>query len=229
MRIATISTLLVLGALGAGAAHADLRNPQVAVNGSFLQNYLDSVGETINVLTDQDAAQTLRKSSSGNSAFTLMIEIAGGAAANTIGIYNAAEATPALIPVFPGAAGPGWFAVASFLAGGNLVVNVFDQNANLQSNTLYGSVNGDNFGFYISGPGGTHFTQDVRNFASTPMALFYAGTGINAGQYWLCFEDLAPPDPFADRDFDDAVLLLESVTPTAAARRTWGQVKATYR
>jgi len=53
-----------------------VRNPQVPVNGSELQNYLNGLGESINVFTDQLNAQTYIPSVSGNSAMTLMIELA---------------------------------------------------------------------------------------------------------------------------------------------------------
>src|SRR5690242_11467607 len=97
---------LVVVASAAGAF--PLRSPQVAVGGTSLQTYLNGVGESINVNTDQLDAQVWDTSVSGNATFTLMIELAGNAALNTIGIYNANNAAP-LFQVFPGAASAGWF------------------------------------------------------------------------------------------------------------------------
>src|SRR5512132_3075235 len=78
---------LVLSASTASAAF-NLRSPQVAIGGGSLQGYLNGVGESINVTTDQLDAQVWTSSISGNSTFTLMIELAGNAASNNIGIYN---------------------------------------------------------------------------------------------------------------------------------------------
>jgi hypothetical protein len=43
----------------------------------------------------------------------------------------------------------------------------------------------------------------------------------------MCFED-QPYDP-ASSDFDDAVLLLQSVAPTPTRSTSWGELKARYR
>ena len=79
--------------------------------GGTLQTYLNSQGESINVLTDQQDAQIWAQSASGNGAITLMVELTGDAGVNTIGIYNATNAVPVPYQVFPGAATTGWFAV----------------------------------------------------------------------------------------------------------------------
>ncbi|HET6462579.1 MAG TPA: hypothetical protein VFH33_02165, partial [Candidatus Krumholzibacteria bacterium] len=60
-----------------------------------------------------------------------------------------------------------------------------------------------------------------------PQMVTYAGTGQNTGEWWLCFEDLAPN--VTDDDFEDAVLVLESVNPVAVHPTTLGAVKALYR
>lgn len=228
MKKATATLVIAAAALLAFAsmANAALRAPQVPFNTSSLQSYLNSKDGGINVAVDQDAAQTLRKTASGNSTFTLMLELAGDAANNAIGVYSN-TASPTLVPVFPGAASQGWFAVASFLGSGNVVVNLFDENAVLQSSAVYPGVNGSDFGFYISGPNGTFYTQDYRNPGGNAQGLFFAGTGQNAGTYWLAFEDIAYSS--SDTDYNDAVLLLESVTPTAAQRGSWGALKSRYR
>src|SRR5436190_7064945 len=98
----------------AGSASAALRSPQVTVNGGTLQGYLNSVGESINVLTDQQNIQRWAATVSNNSTFTIQVELAGNAGTNTYGLYNASLAAPPLYQVFPGAATSGWFAVASF-------------------------------------------------------------------------------------------------------------------
>jgi hypothetical protein len=211
--------------LSAAASAFSLRSPQVALGTSSLQGYLTSVGESINAATDQTDAQVWASTVSGNSTFTLQIELAGNAASNTLGIYNGSAASPALYQLFPGAASAGWFAIASFRPGNILKVNLFDATATLQGVSSYSGVDATDFGFYLSGPGGVSYSQDFRNPAGAPQALAYAGTGINVGSWWLCFEDTFN----GDRDFDDAVLFLESVNPTPATTQSWGSLKARYR
>jgi len=216
---------LSLVALLATGASAALRVPQVAVAGGTLQGYLNSVGESINVLTDQDATQTWQSTVSGNSTATLMIELSGDAALNSIGLYNAGNPAPPLYQVFPGAASAGWFAVASFeTAPTRVVVNLFDNFANLMGTNTYLGADASNFGYYLQGAsGGVFYTQDARNPGAAPHALTYAGTGVNSGQWWLCWED------GTDQDFDDAVLFLESIAPTPVAKTTWGALKRRFR
>jgi hypothetical protein len=207
-------------------ASAALRVPQVPVLGGTLQGYLNGVGESINVLTDQQNAQVWQTSASGNATFTLMIELTGSAAGNNIGVYHAGLAAPPLDQIFPGAAAAGWFATCHF-AGGNLVVTLFDNNSIIQGQNFYAGIPANNFGFYLQGPGGTFYSQDARNGGGLAQVLTYLGTGQNFGDWWECFEDAGAAQ--SDRDFDDAVLLIQSVVPTAVEGSTWGKVKSLYR
>src|SRR5262249_8238006 len=84
---AAIAVAPVAAAVPSTASAFNLRSPQVPVLGGTLQGYLNSVGESINVNTDQLDAQVWTTSVSGNATFTLMIELAGNAAANNIGVY----------------------------------------------------------------------------------------------------------------------------------------------
>ena len=100
--------------------------------------------------TDQDAVQTWASTVSQNSTFTLMIELAGNAATNTIGLYNGGDVAPPLYQVFPGAATNGWFATASFRSGPTrVIVNLFDANAAFVGSTTYLGADAQNFGFYL--------------------------------------------------------------------------------
>jgi len=222
-----VAAAAALVLVGAPLAHAyPLRAPQVVFPAAPLQTYLNGVGESINVLADQVDAQNWLTSVSGNASFTLMIELAGNAAFNSIGVYNGNDPSPAptLFQVFPGVASAGWFASAHF-SGGNLVVTLFDNNAVIMGQTFHAGVNAANFGFYIDGPGGVFYSQDARN-GGMAHVLTYQGTGQNAGEWWECFEDM----PWAAQavDFDDAVLLLQSVVPTDVPPASWGAVKHRY-
>jgi hypothetical protein len=225
---------IALVAFAGSASAAALRSPQVTVNGGGLQGYLNSVGESINVGTDQMNVQRWTATVSNNSTFTIQVELAGNAATNTYGIYNGSAAVPPLYQCFPGAATNGWFAVASFRTGPTRVsVNLFDASATFQGTTTYlaGPPDRSDFGFYLQqapGSGGlTFYTQDARNPGGVAQALAYAATGINSGSWWLCFEDLNAPQG-SDYDFDDAVLFLESVNPVPVHKTTWGDLKARF-
>jgi hypothetical protein len=226
-RVATILIGMIALVAVAGSASAALRVPQVAFSSGSLQGYLNSVGESINVTTDQNAAQRWASTVSNNATFTIQVELAGNANANTYGLYNASAVAPALYQMFPGAATNLWFATASFrTAPVRVIINLFDANAVSQGSNIYLGADRTDFGFYLQGPGGLFYTQDARNPGGNPQMLTYAGTGINSGSWWLCFEDL----PFGGgSDFEDAVLFLESVNPTPVNHTTWGSVKARFR
>jgi hypothetical protein len=221
---------LTLGALLATSASAGLRVPQVTVNGGTLQGYLNGVGESINVQTDQQDIQTWATTVSNNSTFTLQIEFTGNAGSNTYGIYNGSLVNPPLYQLFPGAATNGWFAVASFRTSPTrVVVSLFDASATFQGQTTYLGADASNFGFYLQqNPGSVLYSQDARNPGGVAQMLTFAGQGGNSGSWWLAMED-ATPSQGSDRDFDDAVLFLESVNPTPAQATTWGAVKARFR
>jgi hypothetical protein len=217
---AVVTSVSTAGAFGP-------RIPQIVFNSASLQAYLTTNDGGINANTDQVDGQVWKSSVSGNATFTLMIELAGNAPQNAIGVYNTADPpNPPLFLVFPGAATAGWFATCHFGPGGALTVLLYDQNAVQQGNTNYAGVNRNSFGFYLQGPGGTFYSQDGRNGGNAQI-LTYLGTDANFGDWWECFEDM--PWGVGDNDFDDSVLLLQSVVPTPAHATSWGRLKALYR
>jgi hypothetical protein len=221
----TIALALVTLVASVSPSAAALRAPQIAFCEGSLQSYLTGVGESINVLTDQVDAQVWTTGVSGNADLTIMVEMAGYADQNAIGVYNTAVPNPTLFQVFPGAAGPGWSAYLHF-GGGNLIVTLFN-NGVPQGSTTHVGVDPHLFGFYLQGPGGTFYTQDWRN-GGLAQVLTYLGTGINSGDKWVCFEDLPYQYPNCLTDFEDAVLLVQSLNPVPAYGTTWGQLKALY-
>lgn len=220
---------VVIATLAAGVSSAaGLRAPQVPVTPTALQDYFNSVGQTINAYTDQYDIQCWSTTVSNNATLTLMVELTAGLApVNAFGIYNCSSgASPTTYQVFPGSAGAGWFAVASFFPSGQLVVNLFDAGASLISTSTYSGVDRHNFGFYLQNTGGTFYTEDSRN-GGFAQALTYAGTGNSAGQWWICWEDL--PYSQADLDFEDMVIFVESVNPPLPVESsTWGAIKNLY-
>ncbi len=226
--LSLVVVVLAALALASVAQAANPRNPQVQFCTASLQAYMNGIGETINVATDQIDAQVWKTTVSGNATFTVMLEQAGNAALNTIGVYNGNAANPVLFQVFPGAATQGWYATLSFV-GTTLTVSLFDNTSAFQGQTVYGGVDKTKFGFYLQGPGGLFYSQDFRNPGAKAQILTYAGTGDNFGSWWQCFEDLPNVYPNCLTDFDDMVLFVESVNPTPAQSQTWGGLKAIYR
>jgi hypothetical protein len=88
-------------------------------------------------------------------------------------------------------------------------------------------ITGSGFGFYVQGPGGTLYSQDVRNPGGAAQALFFAGTGIDSGSWWICLE--SAPQGVSDQDFDDAILFNETVVGLPVHKASWGELKARFR
>ncbi len=219
--MAAASILIVASPAGA----FNLRAPQVPFNFVPLQNYLNLVDPGINVANQQIDAQVWSVSVTGNTDFTLMLKTGLGMG-DAFGLYNGNAPVgpfPPLFQIFPGGAVPGWYATLHF-GGGNLIVALFDQNSIFMGQAFYAGVNPNNFGFYIQGPGGLWFSQDVRN-GGAPQMLAYNSPWL-AGDFWLCWEEL-PYNPGST--FDGVVINVQSIRPTPAGNTTWGRVKGQYR
>ena len=228
---AALITVLAATAAPSAPAHAALRVPQIPFASAALQTRLNGVGESINVLTDQQNGLVWGSTVSGNSLLTIQFDLAGNVGDAELGIAKldpTGQIVTGLAPVFPSAADNGWFAVASFHAGGALVVNLFGPSANLLSTMNSTGVNSALFGYYITSAGNTFYSHDGFNGDGKAHALAYAGTGQNAGCWWLCWEESTLAN-YSSADFNDAVVFMESMNPTPVTRTTWGKVKARFR
>jgi len=222
--------LLVLGLAAAPSsampAPSQLRQPQVPVSGTGLQQYLNGVGETIDARTDQWNAQLLESTVSNNVTFTLQLELGPHTPGTVLGIYAGTAAVPDLMPVFPGSSAPGWFAVVSFRnSPTRVIVNLFDAAANFLGHATFPGGDRNAIGFYLATANTTWFSQDDRNPSGEPRCLLYPGTGIDAGSVWLAWEDGDP----ADSDFDDSIVFDESVNIDPVRQTTWGALKSRFR
>lgn len=212
-------------------AFAALRATQVPVLGGFLQAYLNSVGESINVNAAQDATMTWSHTTSGTTTYTIMNQgtTAANAAVQVFGLYNGGDAVPTLRMLMLGVNGPQSFCTATFKPGNIVIVNRFDALANLIGlPSTYNLVDPTNFGFYLTSALGTLYTQDARNAGGKAQGLAYQGTGANAGAWWLCWEESVIATG-SDKDYDDLVVFMESVNPTPVSSTTWGAVKQRFR
>jgi hypothetical protein len=228
-RLKTIVAAVSLIVLGSAAvANAGPRVPQVPVLGGGLQAYFISIGETINVNTDQQADQVFQQTGSGNSSLTLVFQSSPNAALQQVGVYNASAVIPPLFFALSGSVGPKGFSTLSFKPGNILVVNRFDALSNFLSTTTFGGFTANDFGIYLSVPAGTVFSQDARNPGGLARMIAFKGTGLNAGEWFLCFDEPQAGGP-GDGDFDDCVLVLESVNPLATEPASLGHVKSLFR
>ena len=229
---AAVVTVLAALAATSPPAHAALRVPQIPFSSAALQSRLNLAGESINVLTDQQDGLVWGTTVSGNSVLTIQFDLAGGNTGDAeLGIAKldaTGKFVTGLAPVFPAVADNGWFAVASFHAGGALVVNLFNPSAVLVGTMNYSGVNSSLFAYYIKSDGSTFFSHDGFNGDGKAHALAFAGTGQNNGCWWQCWEE-TPIVNYSDADFNDAIVFMESMNPTPVSRTTWGKVKARFR
>lgn len=210
-----------------------LRSPQVPVHGDSLQNYLDAVGENIQVGRDQVVVELLTSGSS-SSSYTLQIEL-GPTSGHVVGIYDGHRSSPTLVPVFPAFASAGWSALLSFRSSPTrVVVSLFNENGSFQGSATTLGVSGLGIGFYVEGSAGPVYSQDSRNAGGASQVLFYGGTGVNLGSAWMAAQ--AEPAAPGDRDFADTILFLAAqgvcvICPpftyplTPVRRATWGDLK----
>jgi hypothetical protein len=214
--------VLITALASAPPAHAALRSPQIPVSGTALATFFASQVQAINVVGSQLDAQ--RFSLPAGGSFQVIPFAIPGA---NVGIYNAASPSPALYPIYPGAASPGWSAVASFRSTPDrVVVSLFDNTNAVVGNNTYLGADHTNFAFYSQFPGGTWYSEDARNPAARAQMLAYNGTGAHMGSMWFVFESTAA----AGGDFADAIFLVTLASaPVPATTSNWNRVKALYR
>lgn len=210
-------------------ALAALRFPQVPFNSAALQSRLNGFGESINVATDQQDALVWRSSVSGNTTMTIQYQVVGNPTGDSFGISRIASNAPAgLCEVFPSAGfQAGWFALASFRPDNSLVVTLFNSSAAVVGTTTYLGVNRTLFAYYLKNNAGTFYSHEGYNADGKVHALVYAGTGANAGCWWMSWEDTL--NPSATADYDDGLVFIESVNPTPVQKTTWGTLKQRFR
>ena len=153
------------------------------------------------------------------SGTAIVIEIAGNAARNSFGLYDLND-TSRRLEVFSGGdnAGHDSLRFVISMAGGVYQIN-FDATTSIYL--------GDSFGFYLSGPGGDFFSDASRNPNGDHQMVAFQGDGVRQANFFglgsrtwltnewiLAWEDLAYGS--SDKDFNDFVVLIESVAPVPA-------------
>ena len=236
--MATILTALCLSpARAMPPSRLRLRSPQVTVNSTNLQLLLLSRNEGLTVSRDQVDAELLRGDSLQNSlGLVLQVQLFRTDGASS-GIYDGHAAIPTLMQVFPDSAKVGWFAILVFRMNPTRVtVSLYDESSTPLNTTTYPGGDRDGIGLYLSGPGGTFYSQDSRNPGTSPQVLCFLGTGGYGSGWWVAAEGQSL-DGGSDADYDDVVWFLwggfhedvEGYGITPVHRTSWGQVKARFR
>ena len=211
---------LALLLFGTSTASADALNARPVVPAAILQSALDSItvsAEKVDAVNDQVDAAWFTLGASGGSIETLIFEnpLAAWKDANSFGLYEAGN-PGSKVEVFSGAASPtsGFAAQAtvSILANGMVGKNGVFTGQIFEART---------FGFYMTGPGGTVYSEDSLNPGGNAYALILdaGGRGVElnspsfgvgellANEYIVAFED------GGDRGFTDMIVVVESIVP----------------
>ena len=214
--------------LGSGIAMATSINPLGGGDGSelSLQQVLDgiTVGGPSSVVAsgvDNDALLDSVDSlwsitASGGSMATFIIEIAGYASSNVFGLYDAANFNNKVV-VFDGTHTAGDQTSISILADGSVNVGFEDSHIDFATNA---------FGFYIQSVEGTFYSDTDLNDDDFDHMVAFQGTNEDTVQippfaagtwtdneYILAWEDVIPNSGYYDYDYQDMVLMVESVQP----------------
>jgi hypothetical protein len=144
---------------------------------------------------------------------TLMLEIAGNANINELGIYEYGNSANKLMAI-SGPKTQGYNVTIDFDADNDGTVgdiNIYDGSGSVSSC----SFNTIAFGLYMNGASGFFYTEDALNPFGNPQALVYAGSSAwgDTGDIYIAWEDL----PFAntDKDFNDLVVHVSDADPAA--------------
>jgi hypothetical protein len=224
-------TLLVILLGLATTAHANLRVPQVPVNGTGLQTLLDTQGQAINVAADQHGPPIVELANVGKPVtFMAFVRPIGTPAAplNLYFVYDGSP-SPTLYQVCPAPIPPGWSTMVAWENSTlSLAVTLLDENGYSQGVTHYPNPPIAGLSFAISSAGGTFYAVDDKNADQRAHLLFYQGTGGHTTDAWVCAEDQLAGSG-GDFDYDDAVYLIETLGLTPVQRTSWGTLKQRFR
>jgi len=227
-RLLFIGLVCALGASTALASPTITLRPGGAVDD--LQEVLDSItvapvfgSSSVNVTTDMLSDTTdsyWAITASGGSVATIIIELAGLANGNILGIYDGANSAKQ-VQVFSGAASAGAQALVSIKADGSVFVNNLDSGIDFAGNS---------FGYFLDATAGGQsiwYSNTSLNSDGLDHMAAYQGTNTDtvqlpnlqpglwtSSEYVLAFEDLDAST--SDLDYTDFVVMVESVNPIPA-------------
>lgn len=187
---------------------------------TLLNDWMVNPATAPDVNTAQHAPDQLWQiQASGGSVNTLVFEVAGNASSNTFGIYD--PSTGAMLEMFSGSATQGTRGTLEYLGSGTFQ---FTNTTVLSQTTV--NFTSSIFGYYLSGPGGTFYSELSRNGGDDHMVA-YQGSGQmvqfpfmtepaswGVGEFLLGWEDVALQS--GDGDYNDLLVIVESVRSVPA-------------
>ncbi|MEQ9239140.1 PEP-CTERM sorting domain-containing protein [Coleofasciculus sp. E2-BRE-01] len=201
-----------------------------AISLQDLLNQITLSGPGIDVENDQKPFDLFTNQSSGASENTLLFEIAGFAPENVFGIYKA-DNPSFRVPIFIGDNDQGDAASVFFLADNSVGVSTLAfppefppvADPNFQIYEDFGNM----FGYYLTNPlGETFFSEDRLNTNNAAQGLIFQGddqTVLQApgrqpgvfsdNEFIIAFEDKLVGGSESDFDYQDFVIIAESITP----------------
>ena len=221
---------LVSGLLAGAFAASPAQAVPFGDGGASLQGIMDGFttdpagNSSIDAATDaipDGLDSTWAITGSGGSFSRIVVELAGFANTNRFGVYDVTDPGNS-VELFAGPAGAGDRSVLEIGADGSVYVGLADTGVDFAGNT---------FGFYLDSSardrGGFFYSDTSLNGDGADHMAAYQGNdsdeiqlpGAAAGtwtdnEYLLAWEDLAAPN--ADYDYNDFVVMVESVETVAA-------------
>ena len=208
----------ITGLAMAGSANATIT---FGDGGASLQGILNNITvapinnvSSTNVNTDQlQLDEYWQISGSGGSFAQIIIELAGNANTNTVGIYDASNPSNQ-VTLFSGTEGPGAQKLLSFANDGSVIINFADTGVNFSGNA---------FGYFLNTGSNIFYSDTDLNTDGVDHMVAYQGKGIDTidlpatlpglwstNEYIMAWED---QNGGGDKDYNDFVLITESVNP----------------
>ena len=170
-----ITAGLSVAVLSLGVSGGAFAGVTLGDGGAALQSVLDGIAtdgtNDVTAATDEIAPDEYWSiGGSGGSVSTIVIELAGFHGSNTFGIYDKADPSK-MIQLFGGAHVAGDQAFVSIKLDGSVwlgLTSASDTGIDFAAN---------HFGFYLSGPGGTFYSDTLLNSDGTDHMAAYQGVG----------------------------------------------------
>lgn len=214
----TAAFTAIIGMTSTGFANAAIT---FGDGGASLQSILNGLTvapvsnvSSTNVNTDQlNADSYWQISGSGGSFAQIIVELAGNANTNTVGIYDATDPSK-MVTLFSGIEGAGAQKLLTFGNDGSVIINFMDTGVDFAGNA---------FGYFLN-TGTTIFYSDKDlNADGIDHMVAFQGKGIDTidlpatlpgiwstNEYIMAWEDMPGA---GDLDYNDFVLITESVNP----------------
>jgi uncharacterized protein DUF4114/PEP-CTERM motif-containing protein len=213
VKSALASAVLLTAATGAHATPVLGDSLQNILNGLYSCATCAPVSAAPDVITGQAAPdETWAIEASGTSIATIVIELAGYANQNILGVYDIYNPS-SRVELFGGSASSGDSVALSFSSSGLVKRNFMSTGVSFAGNL---------FGYYLQTPDTTFYSQAFLNPNGSDQMVAFQGDGDRiqlpgnfpgiwgSSSYILAWEDLAYDG--SDKDFDDFVVYVESVT-----------------